>query len=82
MGNEYVQWNEDQANGEKNLRLLKRRDELDSRLGDALRASGINNNDAMSVRIVYETAGQAGSSRIVSALRAIEEWLKDGGSKT
>ena len=53
---------------------------LDSRLGDALRASGINAADALAVQALYATAGQSGSHRIVSALRAVEAWLREGGA--
>ena len=52
----------------------------DSRLGDALRASGINAADALAVQALYATAGQSGSHRIVSALRAVEAWLREGGA--
>lgn len=52
---------------------------LDSRLGEALRASGISAADALAVQSLYATAGQSGSHRIVSALRAIEAWLALGG---
>lgn len=62
------------------LREHKRRADLDSRLGDALRASGINAADALAVQALYATAGQSGSHRIVSALRAIEAWLREGGA--
>ena len=61
------------------LNQYKRRADLDSRLGDALRASGINATDALAVQALYATAGQSGSHRIVSALRAIEAWLREGG---
>ena len=56
------------------------RSELDSRLGDALRASGINAADALAVQALYATAGQSGSHRIVSALRAVEAWLREDGA--
>jgi hypothetical protein len=59
---------------------LKRKADLDSRLGDALRASGINAADALAVQALYATAGQSGSHRIVAALRAVEGWLRDGGA--
>jgi hypothetical protein len=74
------QWHEDQSIGERALREHKRRAELDSRLGDALRASGINAADALAVQALYATAGQSGSHRIVSALRAVEAWLREGGA--
>lgn len=74
------QWNSDQAKGERALRETKRRDELDSRLGDALRASGINVGDALAVQALYATAGQSGSHRIVSALRAVESWLRESAA--
>ena len=73
------QWHADQSVGERALREYKRRADLDSRLGDALRASGINAADALAVQVLYATAGQSGSHRIVSALRAIEAWLREGG---
>ena len=73
-----AQWHDDQATGERALRGHKRRADLDSRLGDALRASGINAADALAVQALYATAGQSGSHRIVSALRAIEAWLREG----
>ncbi len=72
------QWNDDQAAGERALREHKRRADLDCRLGDALRASGINAADALAVQALYATAGQSGSHRIVSALRAIETWIREG----
>ena len=71
-----AQWHDDQATGERALREYKRRSDLDSRLGDALRASGINAADALAVQAIYATAGQSGSHRIVSAMRAIEAWRK------
>ena len=76
------QWHDDQATGERALREHKRRADLDSRLGDALRASGINAADALAlaVQALYATAGQSGSHRIVSALRAIEAWIREGGA--
>ncbi len=52
------QWHDDQATGERALREHKRRADLDSRLGDALRASGINAADALAVQALYATAGQ------------------------
>ena len=75
-----TQWQDDQSAGERALRESKRRADLDSRLGDALRASGINAADAVMVQLLYATAGQSGSHRIVSALRAVEAWVRDGGS--
>lgn len=77
-----MRWHSDQAKGERALREWKRKSELDSRLGDALRASGINAGDALAVQALYASAGQSGSHRIVSALRAVEAWLReeaDGG---
>lgn len=74
------QWNYDQGLGERALREHKRRAELDSRLGDALRESGINAADALAVQTIYTVAGQSGSNRIVSALRAIEDWIRGGGA--
>lgn len=74
------QWHDDQAAGDRALRKLKRRADLDSRLGDALRASGINAADALAVQSLYATAGQSGSHRIVSALRAVESWIREGGA--
>jgi hypothetical protein len=35
---------------------------------------------ASTVQALYATAGQSGSHRIVSALRAIEAWLREGGA--
>ena len=75
------QWHQDQTAGELALREHKRRAELDSRLGDALRASGINAADALAVQALYATAGQSGSHRIGAALRAIEAWIRDGGAR-
>lgn len=75
-----AQWHDDQATGERTLRKHELRADLDSRLGDALRASGINAADALAVQALYATAGQSGSHRIVSALRAIEAWLREGGA--
>ena len=74
------QWHDDQSVGERALREHKRLADLDSRLGDALRASGINAADAIAVQTIYATAGQPGSHRIVSAMRAIEAWLREGGA--
>lgn len=34
----------------------------------------------MAMEALYATAGQPGSHRIVSALRAIEAWLREGGA--
>lgn len=70
----------DQAIGERAQREHERRAGLDSRLGDALRASGINAADALAVQALYATAGQSGSHRIVSALRAVEAWIREGGA--
>jgi hypothetical protein len=75
------QWHDDQSVGERALRVHQRRVELDSRLGDALRGSGINAADTLAVQALYATAGQSGSHRIVSALRAVEAWLREGGSR-
>lgn len=58
------------------LRAEHAKRELDSRLGDALRASGISVDDALAVQTLYAIAGQSGSHRIVSALRAVEAWLR------
>lgn len=74
------QWHDDQSAGERALREFKRRADLDSRLGDALRASGINAADALAVQTLYAIAGQSGSHRIVSALRALETWCREGGA--
>ena len=55
----------------------------DSREDKAMRelwASGINAADALAVQALYATAGQSGSHRIVSALRAIEAWIREGGA--
>lgn len=71
------QWHDDQSIGERALREYKHRSELDSRLGDALRASGINAADALAVQALYATARQSGSHRIVSALRAVELGLRE-----
>ena len=73
--------NDDQAVGDRALCNFQRRRDLDSRLGDALRASGINSADAFAVQALYAMAGQTGSHRIVSALRAVEVWLREGGDK-
>jgi len=75
------QWHSDQTEGERLMREWERKSELDSRLGDALRASGINTADAIAVQALYASAGQSGSHRIVSALRAVEAWLREGGAK-
>ena len=37
-------------------------------------------DDALAVQALYATAGQSGSHRIVSALRAVEAWLREGGT--
>lgn len=80
-GNMSNQWNNDQNEGERAQRAFARRRDIDGRLGDALRASGINAADALSVQALYATAGQTGSHRIVSALRAVEAWLREGGDR-
>lgn len=72
------QWHEDQSTGERALREHKRKADLDSRLGDALRACGINAADALAVQVLYAISGQSGSHRIVSAMRSIEAWLREG----
>jgi hypothetical protein len=59
----------------------KRLADLDSRLGAALRASGINIADTLAVQALYAMAGQSGSHRIVSALRAVETWLREEAGK-
>ena len=74
------QWHSDQAEGDWALREWKRKCDLDSRLGDALRTSGINAADALAVQALYAVAGHSGSHRIVSALRAVEAWLREGGA--
>jgi len=60
---------------------LTRKVSRDLRLADALRTSGINAADSAAVQTLYAVAGQAGSHRIVSAMRAIETWLKEGGEE-
>ena len=62
MPHEQCPGHDDQATGERALRTHKRRADLDSRLGDALRASGINAADALAVQALYATAGQSGST--------------------
>jgi hypothetical protein len=74
-------WNEDQAIGERALREHARRRELDSKLGDALRAAGITRDDVFAVEMLYAVAGHSGSHRIVSAMRAIQAWLREGGGR-
>lgn len=74
------QWHDDQSIGERALRDHARQRDMDSRLGDALRASGINVADARAVQTLYAIAGQSGAHRIVSALRAMEAWLREGAS--
>lgn len=74
------QWHEDQTVGERIQREHAQKRELDSRLGDALRASEISASDAQAVQALYATAGVSGSHRIVSALRAIEAWIREGGA--
>lgn len=74
------QWHADQAEGERALRDFKKKAEIDSRLGDALRTSGINASDALAVQALYAVAGHVGSHRIVSAMRAVEAWLREGGA--
>lgn len=75
------QWNSDQAEGERALREFSRRRDIDGRLGDALRSSGINAADALVVQALYAVAGESGAHRIVSAMRAVEAWLREGGAK-
>jgi hypothetical protein len=76
-----MSWNEDQAYGERAMFDHKRRLDLDSRLGDALRASGVNAGDVTAVQLLYAVAGSGGSHRIVSAMRAIEAWINGGGTR-
>lgn len=57
------------------------KEEMDLRLTDALRASGITQDDARSVEMLYAVAGQQGSHRIVSAMRAIGVWLRAKGGQ-
>lgn len=61
--------------------ILHERNKLDSRLGDALRASGINAEDAQAVQTLYAVAGHTGAHRIVSAMRGIEAWIKEGSEE-
>jgi len=35
----------------------------------------------MAVQAIYSTAGGSGSHRIVSALRAVETWVREGGAR-
>lgn len=58
-----------------------RRERLDMQLTDSLRSSCITRDDARAVQTLYAVAGQAGSHRIVSAMRAIEAWLREGGAE-
>ncbi len=74
------QWNADQGEGERALREFEREAKLDSRLGDALRASGINSVDALSIQALYAVNGGPGSHRVVSAMQAIAGWLREGGA--
>lgn len=73
------QWHDDQSIGERALRDAAKKRELDERLCDALRASGINADDAAAVELLYAVAGASGAHRIVMAARAIGAWLKAGG---
>ena len=54
--------------------------DYDISVNELTAASGINAADALAVQALYATAGQSGSHRIVSALRAIEAWLREGGA--
>lgn len=62
------------------MRETQRRSALDMRLGDALRASGINAADALAVQALYAVAGHPGAHRIVSALQAVGAWIREGGA--
>lgn len=69
-------WNEDQAIGEAAMRKWKKEQEQARKLVDALRTSGITADDCRAVETVYALAGQAGSYRIVEAMRYLRAWLE------
>lgn len=73
------EWHEDQAAGERALHKLERQLQLDSRLGDALRSSGIDSVEAK--QALFALARHSGSHRLVVAMRAIEAWLAEGGAR-
>lgn len=75
------QWHDDQSRGDRAMREIRNQNDLASKLVGALRASGITREDAGAVQMLYALAGQSGSHRIVSAMRAIESWLEEGGAR-
>lgn len=74
------QWNSDQSIGERTLREYKRRTELDSKLGESLRAIGIDSADSFTVQVLYVASEKSASHWVVSVLRAVEMWLRHGGA--
>jgi hypothetical protein len=69
-------WNTDQAIGERAMREHAVKREAAMRLADALLTSGISIDDCRSVEMLYAVAGQAGSHRIVEAMRYLQAWLR------
>lgn len=75
------QWNEDQAVGEKAVRELEARAELDQQLGGALRSSGITVEDVRSIELKHAIINSRQAHRVITACRCIEWWLSNGGGK-
>lgn len=72
------QWNDDQAIGERAMRKWEKEREAAQKMAGALRTSGITADDCRAVEMLYSLAGQAGSHRIVEAMRYLRAWLEGG----
>lgn len=72
------QWNDDQGIGERAIRKWEKERELAQKLTGALRTSGITADDCRAVEMLYSLAGQAGSHRIVEAMRYLRAWIEGG----
>jgi hypothetical protein len=68
-------WNEEQAGGEAAMRKWQREHARAEQLVAAIRTSGITSDDCRAVEALYALAGQAGSHRIVEAMRYLRVWL-------
>lgn len=72
------QWNDDQAIGERAMRKWEKEREAAQKLAGELRTSGITADDCRAVEMSYSLAGQAGSHRIVEAMRYLRAWIEGG----
>ena len=72
------QWNDDQAIGERAMRKWEKERDATAKLAGALRTSGITADDCRAVEMLYALAGQAGSHRIVEAMRYLRAWIEGG----